>query len=605
MIQRTRFLPRPTLFALAVAMGPAFSAVPAAETKAQVQVEVFTLDNGMKFLLVKKPELTTVSAGWVAHVGSSNERPGITGLTHLFEHMMFKGTHALGTKDIARDLQIIEEQEQLQEKIRKIYNEQRARWRRGEIDDPFSVDNRTPELAELQKQFQVLVDEQRSLMIKDEFDKVYTEAGGSNMNAFTNADMTVYFITVPANKLELWFWMESDRLYNLVLREFYSERDVVHEERRLRTESTPTGKYDELFEAMIWQAHPYGWPVIGWPSDLRVISKEQAEEYYRIHYAPNNVTAALVGNFDPAQVKELAKKYFGRAQRGAVEPPSVVTLEIPQLASQKLTAECDCQPETTITYKTVPFNHKDSFALDVLSGLMNGRTGRLYKSLVLDKKIATSAGVRQNSQKWAGSFSFNADTKGEATPEQLEQAWYEELKKIQDEPIPAEELQKVKNQTLGTSFRRLENPFFLLIQLLLYDGLGDWTYLNTWTDRTLAVTEADVKRVAKEYFAPEKRNLALYYRKAGSAAEEVPPEIAELPAEMQGPVKNQFNTLRQQVAGINDPAQLRQMLSGMEARKAQSPPQFQKIIPLFQKIIEERLAQLPQGDQAPAAGGAK
>lgn len=603
MIQRPCLSPRLVLLALAAVIVPVLPAAQAAPTQAQVPVEVFTLDNGMKFLLVQKPEATTVSAGWVAHVGSSNERPGITGLTHLFEHMMFKGSHTLGTKDITRDLQIIEEQEKLQEKIRRIYDEQRARWRRGEIDDPFAAANRTAPEAELQKQFQALVDEQRSLMIKDEFDKVYTEAGGSSMNAFTNQDMTVYFITVPANKLELWFWMESDRLYNLVLREFYSERDVVTEERRLRTESTPTGKYDELFEALVWQSHPYGWPVIGWPSDLKVISKEQAEEYYRVHYAPNNVTAALVGNFDPKLVKELAAKYFGRASRGAVDPPSVVTMEIPQLAAQKLTAECDCQPETTVTYKTVGFGHKDGFALDVLAGLMNGRTGRLYKSLVLDRKIATSANVRQNSQKWAGTFSFNAETKGEATPDQLEQAWYGELKKIQEEPIPAEELQKVKNQTLGSSFRRLENPFFLLIQLLVFDGLGDWTHVNTWTARTLAVTEADVKRVAREYFAPEKRNIALYYRKAGTASEEVPPELAELPAEMQGMVKNQLKAIRQQVAAISDPAQLQQMLAGMETRKAQAPPQFQKIFPLFQKIIEERLAQLAAA--APAAGGAQ
>ena len=169
---------------------------------------------------------------------------------------------------------------------------------------------------------------------------MYTKAGGSQMNAFTNQDMTVYFVTVPANKVELWFWMESDRLANPVFREFYSERDVVHEERRLRTESTPTGKFDELFDAMFWESHPYSWPVVGWPSDLKTISKAEADAYFDTYYAPNNITAALVGNFDTAEVKALAQRYFGRLKRGQKPPPDVGTLEMPQLAEKRMRPIC-------------------------------------------------------------------------------------------------------------------------------------------------------------------------------------------------------------------------------------------------------------------------
>ncbi len=576
----------------------AATAALAVETKAQVNVETFTLDNGMRFLLVRKPELSTVSAGWVAHVGSANERPGITGLTHLFEHMMFKGSHTLGTKDIARDLQILDEQEKLQERIRAQYAQQRERWRRGEIDDPFDPKNRTPELVELEKQFQVLVDEQRSLMVKDEFDKIYTDAGGSSMNAFTNEDMTVYFITVPANKLELWFWMESDRLYNLVLREFYSERDVVHEERRLSTESTPTGKFDEQFNAMLWEAHPYGWPVVGWPSDLRVISKAQADDYYATYYAPNNITAAVVGNFDPTQVKALAQKYFASRPRGEKEPPQVVTLELPQTAEQRMNAECDCQPQIRIAYKTVPLGHKDSFALDVLAGLMNGRTGRLYKSMVLDKKIASSASAYQGSQKWAGAFTFSADTKGDATPDQLESSWYAELRRIQEEPIPPEELQKVKNQIQANAFRRLENPFGLMVQLLVFDGMGDWTYLNSWADRTLAVTEADVKRVANQYFTQENRTVGIYLRKAGSKAEEIPPELADLPPPARQGIMAQIRQIRQ----TGDVTQLEQQLAQLQQRAGQVPEGFRKALNYIITAMQDRIAELKAGDKpAPAA----
>ncbi len=235
----------------------------------------------MKFLAVVRPELATVSAGWVARVGSANERPGITGMSHFFEHMMFKGSRTLGTRDIERDLEIIEEQERLQDEMREIYREQRERYRLGEIEDPFADAARPAALIDLQKKFDSLTEEQRELTVKDEYDRIYTGAGASGMNAFTSEDVTVYFITVPANKLELWFWMESDRLLSPVFREFYSERDVVHEERRLRTESTPTGEFDEVFDAMFWESHPYSWPVVGWPSDLRSYSLAQARQLLR------------------------------------------------------------------------------------------------------------------------------------------------------------------------------------------------------------------------------------------------------------------------------------------------------------------------------------
>jgi predicted Zn-dependent peptidase len=436
-------------------------------------------------------------------------------------------------------------------------------------------------------------------MIKDEFDLIYTKAGASGMNAFTNQDMTVYFITVPSNKLELWFWMESDRLANHVFREFYSERDVVHEERRLRTESTPTGKFDELFEAMFWESHPYSWPVVGWPTDLKVISKAQAEDYFSTYYAPNNLTAALVGNFDAAEAKELAQRYFGRIPRGAVTPPDVVTLEMPQLAGKQMEAECDCQPQIQVTYHSVPFRHKDSYALEVLSGLMNGQTGRLYKSLVLDKQIATSANANQDSRKWSGTFSFTAETKGKATPEQLEAAWSDELKKIIEQPIPPEELQKVKNQIAADAFRRLDNPFFLMVQLLVYDGFGDWTYIQDWAQKTMAVSSDEVKAVAKSYLTKESSSVGRYNRKAGSAAEEVPPEIAALPADIRPMVQAQLKGLKDKLATINDPKQVQDMLDKVRAQEGSAPDPFKKVLPIFATAIEDRLKQLP----APAEGG--
>ena len=554
----------------------------------QVPVETFELSNGMKFLAVRRPELTTVSAGWVARVGSSNERPGITGISHFFEHMMFKGSHTIGTSNIDRDLEIIQEQEELQKQIRAIYVKQRERYRLGDIDDPFSTDARPPELVELQRRFDELVEEQRQLMVKDEFDRIYTQAGASGMNAFTNHDVTVYFITVPANKLELWFWMESERLLRPVFREFYSERDVVHEERRLRTESTPTGEFDELFNAMFWESHPYSWPVVGWPSDLRVLTLAQAEEYFGTYYAPGNLTAAIVGNFEIAEAKELAELYFGRIPAGASPAADVVTLEMPQLAEKRMTATCDCQPQIELRYHTVPFRHVDDYALEVLAGLLNGRSGRLHKALVLDQEIASDASSYQDSRKWAGAFSLAAETKGDATPDDLERALEEEIRKIREEPIPDRELQKVKNQITASSFRRLASGFFLLLQLLVYDGLGDWQYLNEWAEKTLAVTADDVKRVATTYFEPTNRAVAVYYRAEGTKATEIPPELEGLPAEVQQQIMGQIRQIR----ASQDLETLKAMLGQLPAQFEQAPPQFQNVLPLLERTLAERVSEL-------------
>jgi predicted Zn-dependent peptidase len=438
-----------------------------------------------------------------------------------------------------------------------------------------------------------LQEQQRELTVKDEFDQVYTKAGGSGMNAFTNQDMTVYFITVPANKMELWFWMESDRLYEPIRREFYSERDVVFEERRLRTESTPTGKFDEQFDAMFWQAHPYGRPVIGWPSDLRMYSKAQADAFYQTYYAPNNLTGAIVGNFDMEEAKELAQRYFGRLERRP-EPPPVYTLEPTQLAEKRMAAECDCQPQIEIRYHSVPFGHADSYPMQILANIMSGRTGRLYKSLVLDKEIAASAGANQSSNKYAGSFSFFAESKGDATPADLEAAIDAEIKRIQEEAVPAEELQKIKNQVAAGEYRRLQSPFFLLLQLLVFDGWGDWQYINYGGEKLMAVSAEDVQRVAKTYLKDDRRAIAHYTRKAGTVAEEVPEALAGLPPAAQKQIMGQAKQLR----GIENAEQLRQVLGQLETQKGAAPPQFAPAIDYLISAVTERLAELE-----PAAEG--
>jgi len=440
----------------------------------------------------------------------------------------------------------------------------------------------------LRAEFQQLVEEQRELMVKDELDKVYTDGGGTSLNAFTSNDFTVYINQLPANRMELWFWLESDRLLNPVFREFYAERDVVYEERRLRTESTPTGRYDEQADAMFWQSHPYSWPVIGWASDLEVISKSQADEFFATYYAPNNLSAVLVGNFDSAEVRELAERYFGRLPRAERPAPDVVTLEAEQLAEKRMTGECDCQPQLQVRYHAVPFGHGDGYALDVVAGVLNGRTGRLYEQIVEGAEIASSASAFYEARKYAGVFNLRAETKGDATPEQLLAAWDGIVAELIAEPVPDDELAKVKNRVSADTYRQLRDPFFLMIQLAVMDALGDWRYLNTVAERTNEVTAEDVQRVAAKYFEPSKRLVSLYYRKEGTEATETPSELEALPPEMRTALMSQAEAIAQ----IEDPAQLEMVLQQMEAQSAQVPEEMRPALDWMRGVIEERLAEL-------------
>jgi predicted Zn-dependent peptidase len=484
----------------------------------KLEVSEHTLSNGMRLLLVPRHEDPTVACGWVAHVGSANERPGITGISHLFEHMMFKGTRTIGTKDAAADLAVLEQQEKVRGEMRAEESKMRAALRRGEIEDLTRPESATPRWRELQRRFEELVVKEREVLQNAEFERIYTKEGASGLNAFTNQDMTVYFVTVPKNKLELWFWMESDRLLAPVFREFYAERDVVFEERRLRVESTPTGPLDEAFDEMFWHGHPYTWEVTGYPSDIPQISKADADRYYGLFYAPGNVTAALVGDFDPDRAVALAERYLGRIQRGQQPPPEMTTLPPKWEGEMRFSGQAETNPQVEIRWHTVAFQNKDSYALEVLEALLNGRTGRLYKALI-DRgggkdPLATQAEGSQSSQKYAGAFSIAAEATEAHAPEEVEKAIEAELERLRAELVPERELTKVKNQFAASAYRRLSGSMAILIQLLSYDGLGDFREMNAWPAKIGAVTAEEVRRAARTYLTNGSRAVAIYTRKA-------------------------------------------------------------------------------------------
>jgi predicted Zn-dependent peptidase len=548
----------------------------------QVPVQEYVLPNGLRLLMIPKKGDPTIAAGWIARVGSVNERPGITGLSHLFEHMMFKGTHEIGTKDIAKDLKLIAQMDAIKAKIRKEEQDQIKRLRLGQISNLQDPKNRTPRHNELLKELAQTEKAEKDLIVPNEFDKIYTNAGASGLNAQTSQDYTTYFINVPANKLELWFWMESDRLLNPVFREFYSERDVVHEERRMRTDSTPTGKFEEEFDALFWTSSPYSWPVIGWPSDLNGITREEAQSYFAVNYAPNNVSACLVGDFDPAKAKALADRYFGRLKRSPRPQPSVRTLEMEQMAEKRMLAYAETNPEVEVRYHSVADGHVDEPALLVLGVLLSGQTGRLYKSLVLDQKIANAASAGQNGMKYEGYFTLSGVAKPESTPEAVEQALYKEIEKLQKEKVNDRELQKVKNQFAADNFRRLESRFLLMLQILYADGNRGWQSFNDDPKRIAAVTAADVQRVANTYFKPEHRAVALFYTKKSEAGKE-----ESLLAGLSDRDKGQLRRFQSMLLQMPmDKA--KEAYQELQSQLLTAPPERKKLLEAFARLLEEK-----------------
>ena len=546
-----------------------------------------TLSNGMRLLLLPRHDEPTVAGGWVVHVGSANERPGITGIAHLFEHMMFKGTPTLGTKDYKKDVEIINEQERVRDLMRKEEANMRTLWRRGEIADLLNPDTWTPRYKELQAQFKKLVDAQREILVKNEFDRIYTSNGGSMMNAYTSHDVTVYFITVPANKLELWMWMESERLLRPVFREFYAERDVVFEERRMRTESTPTGRIEETFWAMFWESHPYSWPVVGWPSDIPAITKKQADDFYALYYAPQNITTVLVGDFDPEKTVALAEKFLGRIPRGKEEAPDVVTLEIKQPAEKRLEGEADTNPQVDIMWHTPAFGHPDTYALQVLAQLLSTRTGRLYKGLVLGSKTATSAYAQQHTMRWASLFNVGGEVTDGKTPADLEAGLHAEIERIKTTEAPPEELQKVKNNFAAGEYRKLANNHAIMQALLRYDGVGRWQEINEAGPKLQAVTVADVKRVANTYLTKENRNVATVVRKAGKSASDDPDLAGLTPQQL--PVVRQFLS---RLAAEKNVELLKASLKQLEEQSAKAGAKGQQFLNIQKKKTAERIAEL-------------
>ncbi|MDI6447590.1 M16 family metallopeptidase [Anaerobaca lacustris] len=484
------------LLAVLLATGPSGLAQDLAEFESRVTE--FALDNGLRFIVLRRPEAPVVTCFTHANVGAVDEVTGLTGLAHLFEHMAFKGTRTIGTRDPEAEAEALAKIDEVFEAIRA------ERHKGGPADEQ--------KLAELQSRLAEAQEQAQQYLVHDEFDEILKRAGGVGLNAGTSSDYTVYFVSLPANKLELWMLMESDRFLNPVLREFYSEKDVVMEERRLRTETQPVGKLLEEFLAAAYKAHPYGQPVIGHMSDIEAVTRAQAEAFFRTHYVPSNLTVAIVGDVDPDRVKTLAREYFGRIPHRPAPGP-VVTVEPPQPGERRVVVEDPAQPFVLIGYHKPSIQHEDNAVFDAITDIMgSGRTSRLYRSLVKDKRIAmaTSGFQGMPGQKYPGLFLFYAMPARGHTNQECERAIYDEIERLRNEPVSEQELQKAKTRARAALIRQLDSNSGLAEQLTFYEVMaGDWRNLFQQLERIDRVTAEDIQRVARTCFTTKNRTVGI------------------------------------------------------------------------------------------------
>lgn len=458
---------------------------------------VHTLGNGWTFVIVERPVAPVFTFATYARVGSAQEVAGITGLAHMFEHMAFKGTTTIGTTDYAAEKVALEEME-------AAYGAYQAA-RLAPRPDPEDVER-------LRAAFLARQEAAGEYVVANEFDEIIERAGGVGMNAFTSADWTGYFYSLPANKTELFAYLESDRFAQPVFREFYQERDVVQEERRLRTESQPIGKLIEQFLTVAFIAHPYGQPTVGYMSDLEAITMTDAQAFFDTYYAPSNLVTAIVGDVDAETLIPQLERYFERIPRRP-DPPPLRTVEPPQIAAKRVTLEDPAQPFYFEGYHRPAVTDPDQAVYDAVDDILsNGRSSRLYRALVRDQKIASQVASFSGfpGERYPTLWMVYAVPARGVTNDRIEAALGAELARLASEDVTAAELERFKTRAKAGLLRSLRNNFGLANEIARHQALfGDWRQLFAYIDEVEAVTAADVRRVASETFRPTNRTLAV------------------------------------------------------------------------------------------------
>jgi predicted Zn-dependent peptidase len=493
-----------------LAAGPAKTDPPLQPVRFQLEAETFQLPNGMTFVLSPRKGAPTF-AGYIAfRVGGVDSVPGDTGLAHMFEHMAFKGTQHTGTTDWAKEKPVLDEIQAVGDKLTELKASGKG--------SPEEIDKLSARLKELMK-------EDRKFILKEEFDKLMTQAGGRAINASTSEDYTQYFVMLPSSALELWMLLESQRIREPVMREFYSERDVISQERLMRTDNDPMGKLYEQFLATAFMAHPYRLPTIGWASDVPALTMKQAQDFYFKYYSPSNAVGVLVGNFDPKTAKALVERYFGDIPRRG-DPAPIVTREPRQEHERRVDVVFDANPQMLVGWHKPAWPSPDDTRLDLVATLMgDGLTSRLYKRLVEKERLASDASASNGEPggRYDNLFVVYVTPNSDVSYGKVEEALFEEIDRMKIEPVSAAELEKAKTRILATYVRRLDSPLSTAMLIgSTFAVTGDWKSLYTYVEDVQRVTVQDVQKVVSEYLTAENRTVAELVKPAASEKEVKP-----------------------------------------------------------------------------------
>jgi predicted Zn-dependent peptidase len=461
------------------------------------RVSEFTLANGWKFLVVERHQAPVAAFYTYADVGSAQEVKGITGLAHMFEHMAFKGTSRIGTTNYREEKNALD-------RVDQAFLAWRAeKMKMGQAD--------AAKLERLQKELDAAQEGAGKFVVANEFSRLIEQAGGRGLNASTGADRTDYYFSLPSNAAELWFYLESERFLDPVLREFYKEASVVREERRMRTENHPIGKLVEEMLSVAYKAHPYGEPGVGHMSDLETFTRADAQAFFQKYYGPSNLLSVIVGDVDPKRMQRLAETYMSRIPPRP-KPEPLRTVEPPQIAERRIVLRAQAQPFLAIGYHKSALNHPDFAVFEALSSLMSeGRSSRLYQDLVIKKKTAVQAGGFGGfpGQKYPGLFLFLGVPSPDKNNEELEKDMAAEIERLNNELVSADELDGVKNRARAGLISLLSSNTGMASQLAQWQVLtGDWHNLFRYLDKIAAVTPQDIQRVAKQTFHAANRTVA-------------------------------------------------------------------------------------------------
>jgi len=465
------------------------------------------LDNGLTVIICERPEAPVFSFFTHVDAGSVQDPLGQTGLAHMFEHMAFKGTDKIGTTDYAAEKVALERVEQAYAPYIT------------ERDKPVGRDGQ--KLKDLEKSWKDAIAAADKYVKPNEFPQIVESNGGEDMNANTSDDETNYFYSFPENRLELWAYLESERFLHPVMREFYKERNVVIEERRMRTDSNPIGRLLEQFTTAAFQAHPYHRPTIGWMADLNSFSATDARQFFDKYYIPSNMVVTVVGDVKASETMPIVQKYFGRIP-SRPKPDERTTTEPPQNAERRVVLQEMSQPLYLEGYHRPDYHSPDDAVYDAIADLMSeGRTSRLYRALVRDKKVASfSAGFTGlPGNKYPHLFAFYAFPLPGHKPDEMADAIHVEIEKLKKEDISDEELKMIKTRAKANLIRSLGSNEGLANSLALYQArYDDWRELFRSVDRIDKVSKADIRRVANQTFVPTNRTVGIIETKTAAPA---------------------------------------------------------------------------------------